>query len=146
MNIETFLKKFFCGQFILERKAFPQNLQCTGKGVFTNFSENIINYEESGYCNSPNRQHSFHQKRVFRIENDGFYIDTLENTVLHHFKLDNIQAFFPIKLKHTHFCKDDIYQVEINLMNFERFTMLYTVKGPKKNYHTNTVFNRLIYT
>lgn len=50
---------------------------------------------------------------------------------------------FPLTASVHHLCKEDLYQGEYLFTSKNQFKLTYVVKGPKKDYITESVFERL---
>ncbi len=137
------LERVFSGHYSFERRISSPQLSITGTATFENDLDNKILFCEEGQYQLEGIQQICYQNRFFVVDDSGLTIYRHDNSLLHEFKIDSMQTF-PIKLTHTHHCKDDQYSLTLNIHPSDAFSMEYVVKGPSKDYRIDTVFTRLI--
>jgi hypothetical protein len=137
------LERVFSGHYSFERRISSPQLSITGTATFENGLDNQILYLEEGQYRLEGVEQIYYQKRIFVVDQTGVYIYKNVNSLLHEFRVDNMQTL-PIKLTHTHHCKDDQYSMTMVIHLNNSFSMAYVVKGPSKDYRIDTVFTRLI--
>jgi len=136
------LELIFSGHYVFERHISFPRVNFTGIATFEKGSSNQILYREEGEYSLGKIEQRCYQKRIFIVDALGLSIYKNDHSLLHEFKVDN-QLVFPIKLNHSHHCKDDRYSLMLDIHSDKSFSTLYIIEGPFKNYTIQTVFMRV---
>ncbi len=135
------LQSIFLGYYSFERYISSPQVTFTGTATFENGLDNQILYLEEGRYRLEGLEQICYQKRIFVVDASGLTIYRQDNSLLHEFRVDNMQTF-PIQLTHTHHCKDDQYSLTLDIHSNNSFSMAYVVNGPSKDYRIHTDFTR----
>ena len=125
----------------------------------SNSNPNELNYTEVGIFEFYENANTFSASRkyIYRLVNDcdiSVYFDDQANREQRLFhKFDLIYANKPassdtdlVKISALHLCSEDIYKVnyefKMNADRMDEFNITYDVKGPNKNYISQTLFKR----
>lgn len=118
-----------------------------GKAIFKvlNGFANTLHYrEEAQITSEAGKQQQSYREYLYKLVNDNtidvyFYSD---NKIQGHFiklQFDNNQN----SVSASHVCKQDIYTMEYFFGIDNEFRIQCRVKGPKKNFKINTIFERI---
>lgn len=92
--------------------------------------EDTLTYHEEG--------DGFYQDYFYRLKGKDITIYDKENKKMLNLSFDNEN-----KGRGDYICVQDTYHAEFVLNGNNAFTLIYTVKGPKKDYTIKTVFQRI---
>ncbi len=135
------LEHVFSGQYSYKRSISSPQISLEGTACFEQSDTNRLLYHEQGYYRLGESEQSCYQKQIFIYDASNLYIYKNDLSLLHEFTLDTMLEF-PVKLTHTHLCKNDRYALEMVIHSFNTFSMSYKVQGPSKQYKIHTIFNR----
>lgn len=135
------LARVFSGQYSYKRLISSPHLRLEGTAQFEQNQTNQIMYSEQGHYKLGEIEQICYQKRIFIIDKSNLYIHKNDFSLLHAFALTHILEF-PLKLIHTHHCKNDRYSLEMVLHSFNNFSTSYRIQGPSKNQSIDTTFRR----
>lgn len=136
------LELIFSGYYTFERCISSPRLKFMGTATFEKGPSGQILYREEGGYSLGNVEQKCYQKRIFIVDASGLSIYKNDNSLLHEFRVDNMQVF-PIKLHHIHHCKKDRYSLMLDILSNDSFSTSYVIEGPSKNYTIHTVFTRV---
>src|SRR5579871_2168795 len=118
--MSNLLENVFLGQYSFERCISIPQIIFSGTAIFEKSSDNKILYREEGRYSLDGIEQAYYQERIFVIDDTQFSIYKNDNSMLHHFTINNARSF-PIKLKHIHCCKDDQYTLMLDIHSIDRF-------------------------
>jgi len=121
-----------------------------GIACFKAVAMNGLHYQEAGVFTA------LAKGNKYQIEREYFYgYDTANNKISVHFAqaeqatdLLHDLHFIPASLETIplatalHHCRYDKYEAQYSFFNDDQFKLIYSVKGPAKNYTVETLFNR----
>lgn len=136
------LAHVFSGQYSYKRTFSSPRMSVNGTAFFEQSQANQTLYHEQGSYTSGKIEQTCYQKQIFIMTKSNLYIYKNDLSLLHEFALDTLLEF-PIKLPHTHLCKNDRYALEMVIHSFNTFSTSYRVQGPSKNYKIHTTFRRI---
>lgn len=113
-----------------------------GEAVFALTEPDVLHYREKGLLQlTDGPVLEAHQEYVYRLEEDEHLLSVYfrDGRLFHHlaFGDDGRTA------SGDHLCKMDFYQAAYRFNGPEAFTLTYNVKGPKKDYVSETHFIKL---
>jgi len=130
------------GSYTFERIVSSPHMRFNGNATFLIGNDNQILYREDGQYRMEDIEQTGYQKRIFIIEATQLSIYKSDNSLLHTFKMDNLQTF-PVQLNHMHQCMDDRYSLTMDIHSNDSFRTLYVIGGPRKDYKIETVYTRI---
>ncbi len=132
----------FSGQYSYKRTISSPQMSVDGTVCFEQNQANQILYHEQGSYTLGEIEQTCYQQQIFVMTKSNLYIYKNDLSLLHEFSLDTLLEF-PIKLTHTHLCKNDRYALEMAIHSFNTFSTSYRVQEPSKNYKIHTTFRRI---
>jgi hypothetical protein len=121
------------------------------KGV-ANFQEiesekDALYYKEEGVLTMENGvELNVHREYVYRYENEKIKAFFVENNkidkLFHVLSFDNNENGCGIQANASHKCINDTYYARYNFFSEKQFKLTYNVKGPEKDYVSETVFDK----
>jgi len=125
----------------------------TAKGI-ANFKphHNTLSYKEEGILiNSDHALLKVHKEYLYYyLENQDLiekHTAHNENStgVMYTLKFDEAENFQSLYATGLHICKNDLYEAiyHFDTENFNKFKLVYRVKGPNKNYISETSYERI---
>jgi len=132
----------FSGQYSYKRRISSPRISLEGTACFQQNKTNQILYREQGSYTLGEIEQTCYQKQTFIVTKSNLSIYKNDLSLLHEFTLDTLLEF-PIKLTHTHLCKNDRYVLEMVIHSFNTFSTSYRIQGPSKNYKIHTIFKRI---
>ncbi len=136
--IKKELQELFSGNFSFTRTILPLGLEMNGLAFFKKLSETCIAYEETGSYQLEKKSYSFFQKRYFEFGDHELHVLDIFKNTLHVINFVEIQ-----EKSHLHECKYDFYDLDIKYSK-DSLIMIYSVKGPRKNYISRTYLKKEI--
>ena len=136
------LAHVFSGQYSYKRTISSPRTSVDGTACFKQSRDNQILYREQGLYTLGETEQPCYQQQTFVVTKSTLCIYKNDLSLLHEFALDTLLEF-PIKLTHTHLCKNDRYALELVIHSFNTFSTSYRVQGPSKNYKIHTTFRRI---
>jgi len=136
------LEHVFLGQYSYKRSISSPRMSLDGTACFEQNQANQILYREQGSYTLGEIEQTCYQKQTFIVTKSNLYIYKNALQLLHEFTLGTMPGF-PVKLTHTHLCKNDRYALEMVIHSFNNFSTSYRVQGPSKNYNIHTIFRRI---
>lgn len=113
-----------------------------GKGVFTFSAANELSYHEQGQMMLESGEVlDAGRQFTYRLENERiavYYADGPDAGALFHTLTFESER----RARGENLCKEDFYAAEYVFELPEKFTLTYTVNGPKKDYTSESVFTR----
>ena len=127
----------FAGVWRVQRRiadrAGRQCLRFSGIARFTPAGAGCLRYEESGLLHLPGRAPMQAERRyLWRAEAGRIVVDHGDGSPFH--------AFDPTAPEAKHFCPPDRYAVRYRFARWPRWSAVWTVTGPRKDY---TMLSRL---
>ncbi len=121
----------------------------TGRAVFSYLNENRLHYKEEGILETPNGQTvEVSQNYEYEYEKNTdsikayFAADSKKNLFFHQLSFSAEDETL-IEATGTHYCDPDTYEANYKFdADNKKFTLIYFVTGPKKNYISSTIFER----
>lgn len=143
------------GEWFLKRKLINVKDQdfsgsASGTTKLLESSENALSYDETVIVNFDNgAEMNTTAAYKFQVEEDKLhqYIVTQANTEQnedHMFELDFFAATSQIYAMASYKCGNDNYSVQYSFSSDNRFSVIYIVSGPHKDYFTETEFKRIL--
>ena len=132
-------KNFFQGKFSFERVIPEQNLLLKGSATFKKIESDVFKYNEQGFYQNTSEYNEFYQKHIYQWNRETLNIYKHGN-LLHFLKFTG--KTYPFKAIHCHRCIQDIYHLELSILNNNEYQSLYIIKGPKKDFTIKTIFKK----
>ncbi len=117
------------------------NITITGMAHFEASDNNRVLYTEKGLYQLHNDCQTCFQSHTYHVTPTTFTLLKSDGVLLH--QVNVTDTMFPVRAQHDHLCNQDVYHCKWVFHDHDHFDMLYTVKGPKKDYQIKTVFSRI---
>jgi len=131
------------------RRSIPNYGNMEGMATFTKGGTDILNYKETGTMELTNRKKfTAYREYQYRYEDGTIAVFFRDNDragqLFHVLKFAGEGSEGESTATACHVCKEDIYNAMYYFYGQEdRFNLTYQVKGPLKDYCSNTVFLRM---
>lgn len=139
------------------RRSFSNKESFVGKARFKpcKHENNALHYKEKGTYYQLNGQEIVtSQQYIYRLSNNqisAYFVDletasTVKNTnrLFHTLQFEEKHEIEqPLKAKASHLCAADMYNTHYEFICENQFNIIHAVKGPKKDYSSNTFFKRI---
>src|SRR4051812_44439307 len=135
------IRRIFSGNYRFNRTISSPQVSMVGQACFKPVSATTALYKEEGSYPLGGAEQTFYQNQSFVLMEDKLLILKGNGELLHDFDLPK-EIKDPLRLAHTHLCKDDQYQLDLCLWSQDAFSTDYKVFGPQKNYSIRTDFQR----
>ncbi len=133
--------EIFSGSYVFRRQVSLPQLTIEGHAYFEPMSFENTLYTERGYYQLNGVSRDCFQKRIYRWSPSRLSILKEDKQCLHEFDFVHDQHY-PIILKHTHRCQEDLYKLILDISTVDQFSTFYLIQGPSKNYMISTLFTR----
>lgn len=131
-----------CGAWNLERTIEGQATM-TGTAVFTATEAGLLKYREEGRIRlADGKEFDGHREYLFERAPDGFLVHFAEAPPRLFHAIEVVRDGDALAGSATHLCTPDTYDSRYRFLPDGSFTIRHTVRGPRKDYLSATVYTR----
>ncbi len=133
------------------QRILPENGLVKGSAEFKEIKPGILNYREQGVWRRPDQSFAISKDYQYRydpeIDQISVYFIDQEKPAKLFYKINIAPAdektFAEFSATGEHQCNKDNYKAQYQFINENQFSLIYFVKGPKKNYISETIWRRV---
>jgi hypothetical protein len=122
-----------------------------GQALVTSLEQGLMLYHETGILMQHAQPFQAERRYIFKpsLSNWTIYFEETPLRVFQSFdfyldlNLDLSLDVYPKRSRSSHVCGADLYESALEIMSSQRFELVHLVKGARKNYVSETVYEKL---